>query len=167
MFLELRPCIQLNIEVEQVYKGFIVQVYLPSSAILFMLWLGFWLNFKEVSARIRIVSVAFTLTVTQMVGVMIVFPDIVELEPLVVWNAFCLGMNILAFIEFLVVHNMYMNIQLKKAQSQELTVTPPSSSAVSMQVSVQLCSQRTRLTYDIGLKCQLYHLTPKRSQWGS
>ncbi|CAC5420545.1 unnamed protein product [Mytilus coruscus] len=82
---------------------------------------------------IQFQSISFTLTVTQMVGVMIVFPDIVELEPLVVWNAFCLGMNILAFIEFLVVHNMDINLQVKKAQSQELTLTPPSSSAISMQ----------------------------------
>lgn len=90
-----------------------------------MLWLGFWINLKEVSGRIRIVSVAFLATVTQMTAVMIVFPDTVQLEPLLIWNGFCLFMNLLAFIEYILVHNMYVSHELKKKQNQELVVADP------------------------------------------
>jgi hypothetical protein len=68
---------------------------------------------------------------------MIVFPDTVQLEPLLIWNGFCLGMNLLAFVEFIVVHNMYMANELKKKQTQELDVeAPPSSTGTKMSVSI-------------------------------
>ena len=127
----------IALNIDQVYKGFIVQVYLPSSAIIFMVWLGFWIHVKEVSGRVRVVSMTFVAMVTQMVGVMVVFPDTVQVEPLLIWNGFCLGMNLLAFVEFIVVHNMYIASELKKKQSQKLDVeAPPSSTSTNMSVSI-------------------------------
>lgn len=124
-FAEERPCLIADVFIEQIYKGFVFQVYLPSSAIVVMLWLGFWVSLREVSARVRVVSVAFVAMVTQMVGIMIVFPDTVQLEPLLVWNGFCLIMNIVAFVEFIVVHNMFINRQIRKKLDMEIIVKEP------------------------------------------
>ncbi|XP_052104112.1 glutamate-gated chloride channel-like [Mytilus californianus] len=120
---ERRPCLKLDLNISQVYKGFVIQVYLPGGAIVIMLWLGFFIHLNEVSARVRVVSIGFTAMITQMVGVMIVFPDTVQLEPLLVWNTFCLCMNLIAFIEFIVVHNMYITRELWKNQNKEIIVS--------------------------------------------
>lgn len=90
-----------------------------------MLWLGFFIHLNEVSARVRVVSIGFTAMIAQMVGEMIVFPDTVQLEPLLAWNVFCLCMNLLAFIEFIVVHNMYITRELWKKQNKEIKVSRP------------------------------------------
>ncbi|CAG2251479.1 unnamed protein product [Mytilus edulis] len=125
MAKERRPCLKLELNIHQVYKGFVLQVYLPGGAIVIMLWLGFFIHLNEVSARVRVVSIGFTAMITQMVGVMIVFPDTVQLQPLLVWNIFCLCMNLLAFIEFIVVHNMYITRERWKKQNKEIKVSRP------------------------------------------
>jgi hypothetical protein len=61
----------------------------------------------------------FVAMVTQMVGVMIVFPDTVQLEPLLIWNGFCLGMNLLAFVEFIVVHIKFYDVPFLRTISTE------------------------------------------------
>lgn len=124
-FLEQQPCLYANVGIDQVYKGFMIQVYLPSSAIIIMLWLRFWISLREVSSRVRVVSMAFVTIVTQMVGIMIVFPDTVQMEPLLVWNGVCLLMNLLAFVEYIVVHNMYISRVIKNKQNQELIISSP------------------------------------------
>lgn len=98
-----------------------IQVYLPNVAIILMLWLGFWVSLREVSARVRVVSIALTTMITQMVGIMIVFPDTVQMEPLMVWNAVCLLFMLLAFIEYIVVHNMYISLVTKRKKESQIT----------------------------------------------
>ena len=139
----VRPCLYANIAIDQVYKGFVIQVYLPSSAIIFMLWLGFWISLREVSSRVRVVSVAFVALVTQTVGIMIVFPDTVEMEPLLVWTGVCIAMNLIAFIEFIFVHNMYIAREIKRnKKSHEKIQLPTSASYIS----------RPTLTYEYSLE---------------
>ena len=88
-----------------------------------------YLYLREMSSRIRVVSVAFLGLITQTVGIMIVFPDTVEMEPLLVWTGACLAMNLIAFVEIIFVHNLYISREIKRKKKTHEEIKLPTSAS--------------------------------------
>lgn len=101
------PCVHLLLHVQRTYQVMIVQVYLPSTCIVVITWLGFWIHHTEVSSRTRISTISLTAIVTESVAVLIINPDQVHMAAIEAWNSGCMVLITLAFLEFVIVHNYH------------------------------------------------------------
>ncbi|XP_061173433.1 gamma-aminobutyric acid receptor subunit pi-like [Saccostrea echinata] len=115
---ESMPCLHLILYVQRKYQTMFVQVYLPSTCIVFITWLGFWIHHTEVSGRTRISTISLTAIIADSVGTLIMNPDQVHMAAVEAWNAGCFIIITLAFLEFVIVHN-YHRRQMNKKNSTE------------------------------------------------
>lgn len=129
---EEAPCLHLLLHVQRTYQVMIVQVYLPSTCIVLITWLGFWIHHTEVSSRTRIATISLTAIVTESVAVLIINPDQVHMAALEAWNSGCLVLITLAFLEFVIVHNYHRrglktNTDPKSIPTKKCTSSQPNN----------------------------------------
>ena len=84
-----------------------IQVYLPTTCIIFITWLGFWIHHTEVSGKTRISVVSFTAIIAESIAVLIINPDQIHIEAIRTWNVGCVILITAAFLEFVIVHNIH------------------------------------------------------------
>ena len=92
----------------------IIQVYLPTSCILFITWLGFWIHHTEVSGRTRIYVTSFTVIIAEGIALLIINPDQIHMEAVPAWNAGCIILITASFLEFVIVHNIHQKREAEK-----------------------------------------------------
>ncbi|XP_062614461.1 gamma-aminobutyric acid receptor subunit pi-like [Saccostrea cucullata] len=116
---ESMPCLNLILHVQRKYQTMFIQVYLPSTCIVFITWLGFWIHHTEVSGRTRISTISLTAIIAESVGTLILNPDQVHMAAVEAWNAGCFIIITLAFLEFVVVHNYHRRRMHKKNSTKD------------------------------------------------
>ena len=96
--------LQLEIVMKRVYNMYLVQVYLPSSLLVILSWLSFWIDREAVLARVSLGSLCVVSIITQATGLMDVVPG--GVRAIDVWEAMCIMMIFLAMLEFASMHFM-------------------------------------------------------------
>lgn len=113
------PCLRLLLHVRRTYQVMFVQVYLPSTCIVLITWLGFWIHHTEVSGRTRIATVSLTAIVAESVAALIINPDQVHMAAIEAWNSGCLILITLAFLEYVIVHNYHRRRLLTQTERND------------------------------------------------
>ncbi|XP_052698878.1 glutamate-gated chloride channel alpha-like isoform X1 [Crassostrea angulata] len=122
------PCVHMVLHVQRKHQVMIVQVYLPSTCIVVITWLGFWIHHTEVSGRTRISTISLTAIVAESVAVLIINPDQVHIAAIEAWNSGCMILITLAFLEFVIVHNYHRRRMANDPIVQPMQTTQGSSS---------------------------------------
>ncbi|XP_048734814.1 glutamate-gated chloride channel-like isoform X2 [Ostrea edulis] len=111
---ESQSCLRLVLYVQRTYQVMFIQVYLPSTCIVFITWLGFWIHHTEVSGRTRISTISLTAIIAESVATLVINPDQVHMAAIEAWNSACFIIITLAFLEFVIVHNYHRRQENKK-----------------------------------------------------
>ena len=104
-------CLTLTFHLQRIHRVMSFQVYLPTTCIMFITWLGFWIHHTEVSSRIRISVTSFTAIIAEGLAMLIINPDQVHMEAVQAWNAGCIILITAAFLEFVIVHNIHRRLE--------------------------------------------------------
>ncbi|XP_078314708.1 glycine receptor subunit alpha-2-like isoform X2 [Crassostrea virginica] len=137
------PCLRLLLHVRRTYQVMFVQVYLPSTCIVLITWLGFWIHHTEVSGRTRIATVSLTAIVAESVAALIINPDQVHMAAIEAWNSGCLILITLAFLEYVIVHNYHRRRLLSQTERNDQVITVQHNSESTSSSSKSLPGKKT------------------------
>lgn len=96
---------------------YLIQVYLPSGLIVILSWIGFWISYDAVPARLSL-SVITVLTISTQTGdVRTQLPPVSYIKALDVWMSMCLIMVFASLIQFAIVNVTYrQTVKLRHRQ---------------------------------------------------
>ena len=107
-----RLCV--DVQFDRAIGHYVIQVYIPSSLIVVMSWINFWLDRRDVGARVGL-GVTTVLTMTAMMaGVNSSMPKISYMKSLDIYLTVCFFMVFSALVEYACVGYMTKRIQLWK-----------------------------------------------------
>jgi len=107
-----RLCV--DVQFERAIGYYVIQVYVPSSLIVVMSWINFWLDRRDVGARVGL-GVTTVLTMTAMMaGVNSSMPKISYMKSLDIYLTVCFFIVFSALVEYACVGYMTKRIQLWK-----------------------------------------------------
>lgn len=110
-------CIYFTVHMRRDRSYYLIQVYLPSALIVILSWIGFWINYDAVPARLSL-SVITVLTISTQTGdVRTQLPPVSYIKALDVWMSMCLIMVFASLIQFAIVNVTYrQTVKLKHRQ---------------------------------------------------
>ncbi|XP_064609325.1 glycine receptor subunit alpha-2-like [Liolophura sinensis] len=109
-------CIRASIVLERDIWYYVFQVYIPSTLIVILSWVSFWLDVDAIPARITLgVLTVLTLT-TQSSSLRNTLPKVSYIKAIDVWMALCLGFVFSALLEF-----AFVNVLSRRKKSDPKT----------------------------------------------
>lgn len=102
----INSCLELTMKLEKNYGSSVLRTYLPSIFIIVVGWLNFWIDRKEVSARVKLGTLVLLAMITEEVGITFIMPSRVTVSAVDVWFAVLLTYTTLVMIEFTIVHSI-------------------------------------------------------------
>ncbi|KAJ8299735.1 hypothetical protein KUTeg_023795 [Tegillarca granosa] len=93
-------------KLEKNYGSTVLRLYLPSIFIIIVGWLNFWIDRKEVSARVKLGTLVLLAMITEEVGITFIMPSRVTVSAVDVWFAVLLTYTTLVMVEFTIVHSI-------------------------------------------------------------
>lgn len=96
-------------------SGSIFNVYVPSTLVVSLSWISFWLNIEDVPARITLGVTSLLTLATQMVQARSGLPPISYMTAIDIWLFACLIMVFSSVIEFAISYHFFIsNKQVRK-----------------------------------------------------
>ncbi|XP_013389605.1 glycine receptor subunit alpha-3-like [Lingula anatina] len=95
---------------ERDYKYFIIQTYIPSILIVSLSWVGFWISYDSVPARITLGLLTVLTLTTQSYSILQTLPRVSYVKAIDVWMSTCLIFVFLALLEFVLVNTSHRKI---------------------------------------------------------
>lgn len=96
-------CIVANIHLQRRVEFFLLQVFIPSTMIVFISWVSFWLPINAVPARIALGSTTVLIMITQRQSTAISLPPVSYIKAIDVWTVTCLVFVFAALLEYAIV----------------------------------------------------------------
>ncbi|XP_052824041.1 glycine receptor subunit alpha-2 [Octopus bimaculoides] len=96
-------CIVAFIYLQRRVEFFLLQVFIPSTMIVFISWVSFWLPINAVPARIALGSTTVLIMITQRQSTAISLPPVSYVKAIDVWTVTCLVFVFAALLEYAVV----------------------------------------------------------------
>ncbi|GAB1604673.1 glycine receptor subunit alpha-1-like [Argonauta hians] len=96
-------CIEAFIHLQRRVEFFLLQVFIPSTMIVFISWVSFWLPINAVPARIALGSTTVLIMITQRQSTAISLPPVSYVKAIDVWTVTCLVFVFAALLEYAVV----------------------------------------------------------------
>ncbi|XP_033742523.1 glycine receptor subunit alpha-2-like isoform X2 [Pecten maximus] len=96
----LYSCVGFNIKLSRNYGYYLIQVYIPTSLIVMLSWVSFWLNIDAVPARISLGLLTVLTMTTMSSSARSELPRVSYIKAIDVWMAICLLFVFAALIQF-------------------------------------------------------------------
>ncbi|OWF41771.1 glycine receptor subunit alphaZ1-like [Mizuhopecten yessoensis] len=111
-------CIQMDVHLVRYLGFFMIQVYVPTTLIVLLSWVSFWLSIDDVPARVSLGILTVLTITTQKTSSAAAVPQVSYVKALDVWMAICLLFVFVAFLEYpcvYVLKNREVHIRQKKS----------------------------------------------------
>lgn len=96
-------CILAQIHLQRRVEFYLLQVFIPSTMIVFISWVSFWLPINAVPARIALGSTTVLIMITQRQSTAISLPPVSYVKAIDVWTVTCLVFVFAALLEYAIV----------------------------------------------------------------
>ncbi|OWF51171.1 Glycine receptor subunit alpha-2 [Mizuhopecten yessoensis] len=93
-------CVGFNIQLTRNYGYYLIQVYIPTSLIVMLSWVSFWLNIDAIPARISLGLLTVLTMTTMSSSARSELPRVSYIKAIDVWMAICLLFVFAALIQF-------------------------------------------------------------------
>ncbi|XP_063417189.1 glycine receptor subunit alphaZ1-like [Mytilus trossulus] len=97
-------CLQMDFHLKRLLWSHILQVYAPTTILLIISWISFWLDCNAVTARTQLGILTFFTMVTQPSAAGIILPKVSYIIAIDAWHFMCLIFVFASVIEFAVVN---------------------------------------------------------------
>ncbi|XP_052076655.1 glycine receptor subunit alpha-2-like [Mytilus californianus] len=105
-------CVQMNIKLDRLYDYYLIQTYIPTTLIVILSWVSFWISIDATPARISLGLLTVLTMTTQNTGL----PKVSYFKAIDVWMVSCMFFVFAALIEFAYV-NVLSRVQLRRQTS--------------------------------------------------
>ncbi|XP_060084303.1 glycine receptor subunit alpha-2-like [Ylistrum balloti] len=112
----LYSCVGFNIKLTRNYGYYLIQVYIPTSLIVMLSWVSFWLNIDAVPARISLGLLTVLTMTTMSSSARSELPRVSYIKAIDVWMAICLLFVFAALIQFAHV-NVLSRVERRRRES--------------------------------------------------
>ncbi|XP_069129055.1 glycine receptor subunit alpha-2-like [Argopecten irradians] len=112
----LYSCVGFNIQLSRNYGYYLIQVYIPTSLIVMLSWVSFWLNIDAVPARISLGLLTVLTMTTMSSSARSELPRVSYIKAIDVWMAICLLFVFAALIQFAHV-NVLSRVERRRRES--------------------------------------------------
>ncbi|XP_064608271.1 glycine receptor subunit alpha-3-like isoform X2 [Liolophura sinensis] len=134
-------CIRASIVLERDIWYYVIQVYIPSTLIVILSWVSFWLDVDAIPARITLgVLTVLTLT-TQSSSLRNTLPKVSYIKAIDVWMALCLGFVFSALLEF-----AFVNVLSRRKKNDPNVESKTGSEVDDIKQEDETCESKTSLT---------------------
>lgn len=106
-------CIRADIYLNRKFEFFLLHVFIPSTLIVVISWVSFWLPIDAVPARIALGSTTVLTMITQRQSTAISLPPVSYIKAIDVWTVSCLVFVFAALLEYALV-NIYSRREVKR-----------------------------------------------------
>uniref|UniRef100_A0A914WIN4 Uncharacterized protein n=1 Tax=Plectus sambesii TaxID=2011161 RepID=A0A914WIN4_9BILA len=96
-------CLRMNLTLSRQFSYYLLQLYLPSSMLVGVSWLSFWLDHKSAPARVALGVTTLLTMSTQQAGINAKLPPVSYVKAIDVWIGACLSFIFSALLEFALV----------------------------------------------------------------
>ncbi|ESN96258.1 hypothetical protein HELRODRAFT_68094, partial [Helobdella robusta] len=97
-------CLEIKFILRRDVGYFLIQVYVPSTLIVILSWISFWLNIDASPARVSIGLLTVLTTTTQSTGINASLPRVSYIKAIDVWMSVCLVFVFSALLEYALVN---------------------------------------------------------------
>ncbi|XP_033752987.1 gamma-aminobutyric acid receptor subunit rho-3-like [Pecten maximus] len=113
-------CLEMSVVLTQDYMRSMVRLYMPSIFVVFVGWLNFWIDRKQVSARIKLGTLCLLAMITEEVGIKFLLPSSIQFDAIEVWFCANLVFVLVTIVEYTFVHavDCYQEKWYKKYDSK-------------------------------------------------
>ncbi|XP_041360172.1 glycine receptor subunit alpha-2-like [Gigantopelta aegis] len=112
-------CIKADFKLEREFGFFLIQVYTPSTLIVILSWISFWIDIEAVPARISLGVLTVLTMTTQSAGAQASLPKVSYIKAVDIWMSTCMFFVFGALLEFAYVNVLSRRVQALRLRSQE------------------------------------------------
>ncbi|ESN95866.1 hypothetical protein HELRODRAFT_185969 [Helobdella robusta] len=94
------PCAEIRFVIQRDIRYFLIQVFVPSSLIVIMSWVSFWINIDGAPARVSLGITTALTTTTQSVSINELLPRVSYIKAIDVWMIVCLIFVFCSLVEY-------------------------------------------------------------------
>ncbi|CAJ0582653.1 unnamed protein product, partial [Mesorhabditis spiculigera] len=118
-------CLRTVLTLKRQFSYYLLQLYIPSTMLVIVSWVSFWLDRSAVPARVTLgVTTLLTMT-TQSSGINSKLPPVAYIKAIDVWIGACMTFIFGALVEFAIVTYFGTRLDQKKKSRAELTTKQP------------------------------------------
>ncbi|XP_076468213.1 glycine receptor subunit alpha-4-like [Babylonia areolata] len=118
-------CLEATFHLERSLQYYLIQMYIPSTLIVIVSWLSFWLTVGSVAGRISLGVLTVLTMTTQSSAVNASLPRVSYLKAIDLWMSTCLVFVFAALLEFAIVNVLSRRKDKGVAQGQGQGTPPP------------------------------------------
>ena len=156
------PCLEIRFILNRDIGYFVIQVYVPSTLIVILSWVSFWLNVESSPARVSLGLLTVLTTTTMSAAARASLPRVSYIKAVDVWMILCLLFVFGSFIEYAVVNVLARRKSprtgvCRHSRSSVSAVNPLMNHRRNDAAAIRRALQVTTLTH-----CQFYRVRLER-----
>uniref|UniRef100_A0A1I8HWS8 Neur_chan_LBD domain-containing protein n=2 Tax=Macrostomum lignano TaxID=282301 RepID=A0A1I8HWS8_9PLAT len=103
------PCLRVQFVLRRVFAVYLIQYYVPSTLIVILSWVSFWISIEAVPARISLGVMTVLSMTTQSMGLWMTLPKASYIKAIDIWMGVTVMYVFGAMVEFAMVNTMARN----------------------------------------------------------